>query len=446
MIVPSNRLLWAVAGVLPLTLLPAFFARGGTPPGGAEAFPLLAVGVVLAFAALDAALALGNRRAPRISLPPVVRLSKDRPGAIPLRVGSDDPSLRRIRIGLPIPAPLCADSLEMDIVLPEDGGESQALWPCRPRARGSFAVTRCYFERPSPLGLWRARGSAPAETELRVYPNLAAERKRLAAVFLNRGNAGLHAQRLVGQGREFEKLRDYIPGDSYDDIHWKATAKRGQPVTKLYQIERTQELYVLLDTSRLSARAAEAEPVIERYLASALALGLVAEQQGDRFGLVTFDSQVRRFLRASTGRAHYHACRDALYTVAPRIVTPNYEELVTFVRMRLRRRALLVVLTDLGDPMLAESFRQSVDLIRRQHLILVLMIRRPGARELFSRPDATGVDDLYARLAGHLLWRDLRELEKNLQRQGIGFALVDQAELGAQMVQRYMNIKARQAL
>ncbi|MDI6774588.1 MAG: DUF58 domain-containing protein [Verrucomicrobiota bacterium] len=446
MIVPSNKLLYGVAGALPLTLLPAVFAAGQAPFAGLEAAAFLAMAAVSALAALDAALALGGSRRPRISLPPVVRLAKDSPGFIPVLVGCDDPSLRRIKVGLPLPPPVRSGRDEMEIILPGDGRDGRALWPCHPRARGSFVLNRCFFERASPLGLWLTRGSAPSHTELRVYPGLAGERKRLAAVFLNRGNYGLRAQRMVGQGREFEKLRDYMPGDSFDDINWKATAKRGRPITKLYQIERTQEIYVLLDSSRLSARSVEIEPVLERYLASALTLGLVAERQGDRFGLVTFDSRVRRFIRAAGGRAHYDVCRDALYTVAPRIVTPNYDELAAFVRMRLRRRALLIVLTDLGDPMLAESFLRSVELIRRQHLILVFMIRRPGARELFSGADAAGVDSLYGKLAGHIVWQDLRGLEKNLQRHGIGFALVDQEKLSAQMVCQYMNIKTRQAL
>src|SRR5204863_1117351 len=91
-------------------------------------------------------------------------------------------------------------------------------------------------------------------SEIRVYPNLLNERKNLAALFLHRGSFGMHAQRQIGKGRDFEKLREYIPGDSYDEVHWKATAKRGRPVTKIFQIERTQEVYVIIDASRLSAR------------------------------------------------------------------------------------------------------------------------------------------------------------------------------------------------
>jgi len=95
----------------------------------------------------------------------------------------------------------------------------------------------------------------PLPGEIRVYPNLHPERRNLAGLFLNRGAFGIHAQRQVGKGRDFEKLREYIPGDSYDEIHWKATAKRGHPVTKVFQVERTQEIVVVIDSSRLSAKS-----------------------------------------------------------------------------------------------------------------------------------------------------------------------------------------------
>jgi uncharacterized protein (DUF58 family) len=89
------------------------------------------------------------------------------------------------------------------------------------------------------MGFWLRRKSVALKLEIRVYPNLIGERKRLSSLFLTRGRFGIHAQRQVGQGREFEKLREYIPGDAYADIHWKATAKRAKPATKVFQVERT---------------------------------------------------------------------------------------------------------------------------------------------------------------------------------------------------------------
>ena len=142
----------------------------------------------------------------------------------------------------------------MDVVLPVKSVWSRLTWVCTPTRRGNYPITQAYVEGYSPFGFWAIRKTVPVQSEIRVYPNLMTERKNLAALFLHRGAFGLHAQRQVGKGRDFEKLREYIPGDSYDEIHWKATAKRGRPVTKIFQIERTQEVYVIVDASRLSAR------------------------------------------------------------------------------------------------------------------------------------------------------------------------------------------------
>ena len=104
------------------------------------------------------------------------------------------------------------------------------------------------------------RRSQAAGCELRVYPDLRAERRQAAAVFLTRNGLGSHAQRQVGRGRDFEKLRDYVAGDSIEDISWKATARRQKPVSKVFQVERTQEVYVVIDASRLSGRSADGAP------------------------------------------------------------------------------------------------------------------------------------------------------------------------------------------
>ncbi len=116
------------------------------------------------------------------------------------------------------------------------------------------------------------------------------------------------------------------------------------------------------------------------------------------------------------------------------------------IRLRLRRRALLVFLTSLDDPLLAASFAASMELICRQHLILVNMIQPPGVAPLFSSADAASTDDLFRHLGGHLLWRKLRELEKVLKRRGVHFSLLQNEQLSAQLVSQYLNVKQRQLL
>jgi uncharacterized protein (DUF58 family) len=297
--------------------------------------------------------------------------------------------------------------------------------------------------------------------EIRVYPNLFDEHKNLSGLFLNKG-LGIHAQRQVGKGRDFEQLREYLPGDSFEDIHWKTTAKRGEPITKVYQIERTQQIYVIIDASRLSARSPQASSapiqddaqttvvhlttMLQRFITAALIMALAAERQGDLFGLLTFDDKVRSFLTAKKGKAHFNTCRDTLYTLQPHGVSPDYAELFTFIGTKIRRRALLVFLTHLDDPVLADSFTQYIDLISRQHVILVNMFKPIAAKPLFSSESVSSVNDIYNDLGGHLLWRRLQEIQKVLQRRAVGLGMLDNENFCTELVSQYLTLKRRQVL
>ena len=349
---------------------------------------------------------LGLRRAGRrvaFTLPPVVRLVKGRPGALPVGIVNDPPRRPgpRAAAGPGVagpPSPRAHDELALTLTA---GVERTRLdWPCTGRRRGVYGLARIYYEESSPLGAWTVRRSAAAgPCEVRVYPDLGAERRQ-AAVFLTRGRLGSHARRQVGRGRDFEKLRDYIPGDDIQDISWKATARRQRPVSKVFQIERTQEVYVILDRSRLSAQPvsggdpslgdapAAGATALERYVSATLLLCLAAEGQGDLFGLASFAEGVDHFLRARSGPAHFQACREAVYALEPAGASPDFEEVCAALRGRLRRRALLVILTSsLDDPVLAESFMRAVAPLGRQHLIRVNTLRSEDVSPLFNDPD-----------------------------------------------------------
>ena len=369
--------------------------------------------------------------------------------------------MQQIRLGLAFPNEIFSTAKERFVRLPGDSTDSILRWPCKGLKNGRYVLDRYFLGTSSPLRLWAVHRSMPAQLEIRVYPNLMVERKNLSSLFLNRG-LGIHAQRQVGKGREFEQLREYFPGDSFEDIHWKATAKRGQPITKVFQIERTQQIYVIIDSSRLSARNIAlpndslqtlgdrdgmlTSTILERYITATLVMCLAAERQGDLFGLVTFHDRVNHFLGAKSGKSHFDICRDAIYTLQPRKVTPDFRELFAFIGSRIRRRSLLIFLTHLDDPVLAESFSDSIDTISRKHVVLVNMLRPAEARPLFSASPLSSVDEIYQHLGGHLVWKGISETEKVLQRRGVGFAMLDNETLCTDMISQYLTLKRRQIL
>lgn len=223
MIVPQNRLLvWTGLVVVPFAALGPLFPE-------TWAWCAAAIGTFLALVLLDA---LSNRRTlagVSLEFPETIHMIKDREGEIELRIRNRGPKARRVRLGLAFPEEVRPAQEDLFVELP--GGDLASLfrWPCTPGRRGRYLFSACYLEAPSRVGFWAARRAVPVRFEVRVYPNLMPERKKLAALFLNRGDFGAFATRQAGQGREFEKLREYVHGDTYEHIHWKTTAKRGRP-------------------------------------------------------------------------------------------------------------------------------------------------------------------------------------------------------------------------
>lgn len=442
-IVPGPRLLW-LCGVVGVPLLTAL----GLRPDWALA--ILAMGAVaLVFIVLDLRTGLVALRLLGVQAPKQNNLFLGRHAELEIRLKNPAKRKRSVRVGLNVPPEIKAEHEVLEVTLPDESESSILRWKCQGSRRGNFPIASAHIEIDSPARLWTLRGGHKTESMIRVYPDLLTERKNVAAVFLRRGQYGSRAQRQVGKGRDFEKLRDYLPGDPVEDIHWKASAKRSRLVAKVFQIERTQEVYVAVDCSRLTNRvSSEKAPdvtVLDRFVTTALLIGLATEQQKDHFGLITFSDQVHSLVRARSGKSHFGLCRDALFNIQPRLVTPDYDELFSTIRLRLRKRALILVLTALDDPLLAESFAKSVDLINRQHLLFVSMIEPGRVEPMFKNPVESDAE-VYEALAGQMIWQKLREVEKMLGWRGVRFSVLPNESMAPQVVSQYLEVKQRQIL
>jgi uncharacterized protein (DUF58 family) len=455
MIVPRVRLIF-LAG---LVLLPSGCLIAWRP-----ALTHGAVGLTVALllvTVLDVLFSRGRLSGLVVELPEIVRLTVDHEARLPMQISKPQALSVRLRVGLALPRDIALTDREKDVPLEAGPDQVGLIWSCRALRRGRFSLTRCYLETGSRLGLWGVRRALSLNSEIRAYPNLVSGQQHLRGLFQRR-QWGLRTQHRVGKGREFEELREYLPGDSFEDIDWKATARRRYPITKVFQVERSQEIYMLLDASRLSTRSAAyimdrrrlsrvQEPlaettIFECYLTAALVMAAVADRLGDRFGLLVFGEKPASFIKAGRGRAHYNACRDALYNRMPRTVSPDFGELFTFVGTHLRKRALLVFLTSLDDPMLSEGFINAMQGAARQHILVVNMFRPPGAYPLFASSAIRNVQGIYQHLVGHMLWSSINETGRQLRQHGAALHLLNKDQHCSQLVSQYMEIKQRQIL
>ena len=435
MIAPRSLMLWVFLAVgMPVSLAMA-----------SSVLALPAAGVFAAFAlvaAVDAARALKSVRQLSATAPALLRWTHNRAAAIPLTVSSGDLPVRGLEAGLILPARLgCAEPTAVLGAVPASS-DITTLFECLPAERGADRVARAAVGVISPIGLWRARAFLPLNTEVRVYPDLRPSRQAVSMA-VQHGTPGLHLQRPTGRGREFEKNRDYVQGDPPNEIHWKATARRGRPVTRVFQIERTQELYIALDCSRLSARPLENGNVLDCFVSGALSMMLASKQQGDLFGLLTFSNELQHAIRAGGRTSTYQACRNALLEAAPRAVAPDFREACASIQNRIRHRAMVVIFTDLGDPALSEDFTEAIRPVAGRHFVVVASVAQPGTARVFEQP-ASDAGQIYERLAGHLAWRRGEELRAQLRRLGVRAIAAPPNRLAIELVRSYWNAKRQQ--
>ncbi len=432
MIVPTTRLIL----VSTLIVLPAV-ALVPLRPGSAGIAALVVMACII-MAAIDALLGARRPRALTVETPAAVRLTQRRVTAVPLVFENSSARALIARIALVMPDGITSKQALLPAEVPS--GRSSLEWPLTGAIRGERRLEEVQIENSSSLGLWNIRSVRSIACELRVYPDL--RDNATAALFQRTPLAGTRLFRQVGKGREFDRLRQFMPGDSYEDVYWKGTAKRGAPVVKLYQVEHSQQVYVALDCSRLSAL----EGRLDEYVEAALHLALCAERQGDRFGLILFSDRVHSVVEARRGPAHFRLCRDAIYNAQPRRVNPDFAEVCDSLQRKLRRRSLIVFLTCLDDALLAETFERDVAIMARRHLLLVHLMRSEESRPMFAGHPPGNLDDAYSALAGQLHWNRIRRLQLSLQNRGVRLTMLDPGRAKQQVAAAYLDVKRRQLL
>jgi len=339
------------------------------------------------------------------------------------------------------------------------------LWPWTPEIallrRGLWPGPRVGIERCSRLGFWRLRQWFDSPEPLRIEADLRSGRRQILRSPVYRTLVASRQTPWTGHGRDFERLREYQAGDTYSEIAWKSTARRGAPVTRLFQWEQKQEVYFVVDQSRASALALDSSTAIESdvrqargprrlldlAVETALVGATVALELGDEFGLVTYADEPKTWLRAGSGQSQFHQIRDRLLNIEPLPTTADYEALFGEIRVRLRRRAYLLLLTDLTERSVSDSLRRGVGLVRSSHALLMTSILPAHARPAFSPEEELHADqDVYAALAGEKEYQRLGALARQLRQLDVQLRYIPAAMFLQKAVEGYLESKREQRL
>ena len=339
------------------------------------------------------------------------------------------------------------------------------VWPWTPEIallrRGIWPAPRVGTERRSRIGLWRLRRWFELPARLRIEADIRDGRREIMRSPIYRSLVASRQSMWVGHGRDFERLREYQPGDNYAEIAWKSTARRSAPVTRLFQWEQKQEVYFAVDQSRASALPIHLAPeggertpageasrrMLDLSVETALVCATVALELGDEFGLVTYADEPKSWLRAGSGQSHFHRFRDALLDVEPLSTTADYEALFSEIRVRLRRRAYLVVLADLTERSVSDSLQRGIGLVRTSHAVLVTSILPAHAQPAFSSEEEIQTDDdVYAALAGEKENQRLRGLAKQMHHLNVQLRFVPANRFLRTAAEGYLTSKREQRL
>ncbi len=424
-------------------------ALGLVPLSASWNFPSLRIAVLLYDIALVAAALTDHFISRKLPEGFSVRREFDRrfaigdPTTVTLHIENDTPTPIRCRIKDEYPADMRLDDdrqAEVEIPARRHAKFTYKLTPPK-RGRYEFGATAVRFL--SKFGLVWCQAQAGEAQSVKVYPNMRRAREMELKALGNQSFTAVQRKAIRrGEGREFESMRDYVRGDELRHISWTATARRSKLTTRQYQIERDQTVLIAIDAGRLMTGRIDNETKFDTAIHAALALMSAAARAGDNAGIIVFGRRVHKYIPPKRGVEHLDAVLEALYDTEPELIEPSYARAFQFAASNMKKRAFVVILTDLVDKDSSQDLIRSLRLLRPRHLPLVATI---GDRDLnavvSSKPD--DIREVFRQSAAEEIIHQRESALRLVESLG-GLALdVTTQTLGPRLLESYLRVKER---
>jgi len=434
-------ILWTPRAVLIAGILSALGAAGFWTPWGLDTM-LLADLLLIVLIWLDATLA----QTVVVNREPLTALSVGRTGEVVYRW--TNPSSRPARLHVREVRPDILGGLQAPraLAIPPRAAVREPV-PVVPLRRGRETGAGGFvIDSMGPLGLGRHRVRQPLPWDVVVYPPLVSVRLRASVADARRRDAGMKPIRRLGEGRLFESLREWVPGDDLRHIDWKATARRAKVITRQYEAERRQQVLLVLDTGRLmTADVAAGVARLDFAVQAALELAYAAAQHDDNVGIMTFADGVQHFVAPERGRAGVRRVMDVLAEVQPKLVEPDYPGAFRYLAARNRKRALTVLFTDVIDRFASDALVANVATLRPRHLPLAVTLRNPELDAAAMQRPATP-RDAFRKAAAEELLHAREEALGHMRRAGVLVIDVTPERAAQAVVAKYLDLKRRGTL
>ena len=316
----------------------------------------------------------------------------------------------------------------------------------KPLKRGEYNFGDIHIYTRSPLGLISRRFTFEESKTLKVYPSFLQMRKfELLAISNRLLEAGIKKIRRLGHSMEFERVKNYVSGDDYRTINWKASARRGDLMVNSFTDEKSQNVYCIIDKSRSMKMPFEGLSLLDYSINATLALSNIAMLKDDKAGIITVSEKIGAVLPADRKPAQLNKILDVLYKEKTRYLELNMEALYLTVRHTIKQRSLVVFFTNFESMSSLERQLPYLKRIARFHLLLIVFFENTELKKLSEEP-ASDVEGIYIKTIADKFAYEKKQIVLELARHGIQSILTSPQNLTINTINRYLEIKVRQTI
>lgn len=313
----------------------------------------------------------------------------------------------------------------------------------RPVTRGEYIFDNINVFVHAPLQLVRRRYVVPAGQVVKVYPSyIQMRRYQLLAVSNRLQEVGVKRMRKLGHSMEFEQIKEYVPGDDYRTINWKATARKEALMVNNYTDERSQQIYCIINKGRVMKMPFGGMTLLDHAINASLVLSNVALVKQDKAGLITFAESLDAFVMADKKTTQMSLILETLYKQQTQFLEPDFEKLFSVIRNRITNRSLLILFTNFESLESLEREMPALKKIARYHLLLVVFFENSELRSLMEMK-AKKMEDIYIKTIAEKFAFEKRLMVKELHKNGILSILTVPENLTVNTVNKYLELKTR---
>ena len=323
------------------------------------------------------------------------------------------------------------------------GGGADITYHLRPTQRGVYGFGQIRVFVRSLIGLVERRYTCGEPIDVAVYPNfLMLNRYELLAMNNNLTEMGIKRIRRVGNNTEFEQIKDYVQGDDYRTINWKATARRNQLMVNVFTDERSQQIFSIIDKGRVMQQAFKGMTLLDYAINASLVISYVAIHREDKAGLITFDAHLDDFVPAERKEGHMQNILESLYGQTTDFSESDYSALCVNVNRLIGRRSLLILYTNFsGMGSLKRQLPYLQQLNGRHRLLVVFFIDEEMNDYIQSKP--RGTEAYYQHTIAEKMEYERRLIVSTLRQHGIQSLLTTPSGLSINLINKYLEIKSR---